>query len=853
MPPKRIYLSGAQKRQRKEKADALTRSMQGSMDRFLVQQPANLNESDRGNDDFDDPMEDEKEINDEDVNEEEKKNEDNVDVDIDGDENLSEKENYDVNDQDNTDIGRILDIYDPGHWGEVKPGLRLVMVEKGPAERLPSDFVFPREKASGRHFSHAYYIRSLSNGKKQDRRWLVYSKTLDKLFCFCCKLFTRDNNPSHMASRGFNDWKNILERLRYHETSHEHIKCMSQWMELELRLQKNQTIDKHIQEELSRERNHWKDVMVRIFSLVKTLAKQNLALRGGNEKLKVDGNGNFLSFIDSMAEWDPVMREHVRRFEDGESRYHYLSNRIQNELIATMADEIKGMIIKKLRSAKFFSVIVDCTPDISHHEQMTLILRCVDVSTASAKIEEFFLTFLIVNDTSGEGLFREIQNVLVSLDLDIDDVRGQGYDNGSNMKGKHKGVQKRFLDVNPRAFYTPCGCHSLNLALCDMASTSDKAISFFGIIQRIYNVFASSTKRWKILEDKVGGLTVKSLSQTRWESHVNCVKAIRFQAPKIRDALIYIAETTDDPSTQSTAECLVTSETHGIGNYEFLLSMVIWYKLLFAVNTVSKSLQSKDMNIEVAVSQLKGLVSFFRSYRETGFESAKSDVKQIAEAMEIEAMFPAKKKRVIKRKKFFDEEPELDDESIDLSPEDSFRISYFLQVMDRALCSLETRFEQFQKYEQTFGFLFDLDKLKSASEDSLMVSCTNLEAALKHGNHSDVIGDDLCFELMVLKGVLPQDYKRPLDVLNFLKGREECYPNSWIAYQILLMIPVSVATAERNFSKLKLIKSYLRSTMSQERLNGLAVISIERDLLRNLDYETLVKEFIEKEGRKIMS
>ena len=74
MPPKRIYLSRAQKRQRKEKSDALMRSIQGSMDRFLVQ-PANLNESDRSNDEFDDPMEDEKEINDETINEEDKKNE----------------------------------------------------------------------------------------------------------------------------------------------------------------------------------------------------------------------------------------------------------------------------------------------------------------------------------------------------------------------------------------------------------------------------------------------------------------------------------------------------------------------------------------------------------------------------------------------------------------------------------------------------------------------------------------------------------------------------------------------------------------------------------------------------------
>jgi hypothetical protein len=44
---------------------------------------------------------------------------------------------------------------------------------------------------------------------------------------------------------------------------------------------------------------------------------------------------------------------------------------------------------------------------------------------------------LDINDTTGQGLFDVLQNELKSLDLDIDNVRGQGYDNGSNMKGKN--------------------------------------------------------------------------------------------------------------------------------------------------------------------------------------------------------------------------------------------------------------------------------------------------------------------------------------------------------------------------------------------------------------------------------
>ena len=55
-------------------------------------------------------------------------------------------------------------------------------------------------------------------------------------------------------------------------------------------------------------------------------------------------------------------------------------------------------------------------------------------------------------------------------------------------------MQKRLLDINSIAFYIPCGCHNLNLVLCDMANSCTKAITFFGVIQRIYSLFYSYMK-----------------------------------------------------------------------------------------------------------------------------------------------------------------------------------------------------------------------------------------------------------------------------------------------------------------------------------------------------------------------
>ena len=63
---------------------------------------------------------------------------------------------------------------------------------------------FPQD-SKNIHFSSAFYIRHLSNGEKSDRKWLVYSISLDKVFCFCCKLFKQEGNIIQLANEGIND------------------------------------------------------------------------------------------------------------------------------------------------------------------------------------------------------------------------------------------------------------------------------------------------------------------------------------------------------------------------------------------------------------------------------------------------------------------------------------------------------------------------------------------------------------------------------------------------------------------------------------------------------------------------
>lgn len=312
----RKFESGFSKLKKKKRVEALIESQKGAMDKFLktnkinnLENPVNCSLNEQVN---------------------------NVDID--------ENKNGEVLvDEENIKINKLEEsitnnIYDPSQWINIDTNLRDLLVEKGPVRVANIDF--PKDESS-RHFCSSLYIQKLTNGEKHERKWLIYSQNLDKVFCFCCKLFKTLPSASNLANEGSRDWRNISKKLKSHELSNEHIVNMSSWIDLEMRLLKNKTIDKHVQEQINRDREHWRNVLFRIIAVVKTLGKNNLAFRGTNEKIYQENNGNFLSLIEMIAEFDPIMQEHIRRVKDNEIHNHYLGHNIQNELINVLANELK--------------------------------------------------------------------------------------------------------------------------------------------------------------------------------------------------------------------------------------------------------------------------------------------------------------------------------------------------------------------------------------------------------------------------------------------------------------------------------------------------------------------------------
>ena len=97
-------------------------------------------------------------------------------------------------------------------------------------------------------------------------------------------------------------------------------------------------------------------------------------------------------------------------------------------------------------------------------------------------VHKRFIEFLPIESTTEQDLCDVLVNELKKLELNVLNTRGQGYNNGVNIKGVHSGIQKRLLNINIRASFTSCAYHNYNLVVADMAKACSDALIFIGIV-----------------------------------------------------------------------------------------------------------------------------------------------------------------------------------------------------------------------------------------------------------------------------------------------------------------------------------------------------------------------------------
>ncbi|KAK5641464.1 hypothetical protein RI129_010011 [Pyrocoelia pectoralis] len=102
--------------------------------------------------------------------------------------------------------------------------------------------------------------------------------------------------------------------------------------------------------------------------------------------------------------------------------------------------------------------------------------------------------------------------------------------------------------------------------------------------------FSASTYRWQILKKECLSLTVKPLSDTRWESRVDAVKVLKYNLGSINDALYNLF---NDSSRDRNTRNLAKSLTSKIKSYKFVCSLFVWYNILSKLNVISKLMQNR--------------------------------------------------------------------------------------------------------------------------------------------------------------------------------------------------------------------------------------------------------------------
>jgi hypothetical protein len=630
-------------------------------------------------------------------------------------------------------------------------------------------------------------------------------------------------------TRGYHNWKDAVVAFRKHEES----KCHKEATDVMLTIpSQHQDCGVMLSNGLAREKTINRQMLHKIISSIRYLARQGLALRGhGN-----DDDGNFTQLLQLRAIDDPSIFDWLKKKSS-----KYISPEIQNELLMVMSHEILRTLAKDIQQSLFYTIMVDEATDKSNKEQVVFVLRWVDKKLA---VSEDFLGLYNVPKIVSNTIVMMIKDCLQRLNLPLSKVRGQCYDGASNMSGAKSGVAKQIQDEESRAIYTHCYGHALNLACSDAIKGCKVTKEALESAYELIKLIKFSPKReeiFNVIKEELapGTAGIKVLCPTRWTVRGESLSRIITNYSFLQTAF----EQCKDLAADTEMKSRIIGTLAQMRSFDFFFGIMLAELILKHSDNLSRTLQHAHLSAAEGQEVAKLTVQTLQLLRcENNYDIFWQKVDLYMKELSVDEPTLPRRRRAPQRYETGSGEPFFSETTKDL-----YRRFYY-EALDLVINSISKRFDQpgYKTYKNVEELLLKAARGKDYhAEFDFVVDFYD----------TDIVSSLLDTQLQTLGSYFAnncsdsdQENVRLKDIVNYLKSLSEpqgtVYSQVLILATLMLVMPATNAASECSFSALTQIKTYLRATMSQTRLNSLMLLHVHKEITDKLDICHIANTFV---------
>ena len=703
-----------------------------------------------------------------------------------------------------------------------------------------SNYCFPKT-STGRSFQHRWL---------EVFPWLVYSKKVNGGFCLPCVLFAsctvyHGSSPGVLVSRPLTSFKKALELLRKHATTEHHKTALVRADEFKRTITNPeiniaQRLNRAMADRISMNRQKLSSIM----KTVELCGRQNIPLRGHRDSaldrerdvMGIENHGNFVALLNFRIDaGDAVLRDHLSTAARNAT---YTSNTIQNQIIQVLADQVRCHVINKVKEAKWFTVVADEVTDVANREQLSIVIRYVDSDTLLVR-EDLVGFFECDTGITGRSLADKIMSTLERFGLDLQYLRGQAYDGAGNMAGSVNGTAALITAKYPLALYLHCTSHCLNLAVVKSLGVTSVR-NMLGVVGRVYQFFSAHPKRQRALEEAIdkgqpssSSKKLKDMCRTRWIQRMDAANIFIQLYTCVVDCLENISNNgsrlwSSDSLTDAKGLCLA------ITNTEFVSALVITDACFKYIHPLTASLQAEAKDIVQAVSEVDNVIATLEDVRKHIDEQHSKWYLVVDKMCSDVGTVPSTPRRCGRQTHRSNVPAD--------TPCEYYRRTISIPVLDHLVAELKTRFDNHQK-TALLGLSL-VPSLFVQSKDDPFSRVHKLAKQYECDLPSPECLDSELHSWMIKWQQHTKEHglsSLPSSLILTLKHASSMFPNIRCLIQLLCTLPVTTCSAERSFSDLKRIETPLRSTMTNTRLTGLALLNVHRDI--PIDIPKAIDEF----------